>query len=292
LRATEISTPPVEYSSGYLPALRKWLWLPIVLGLAATGVAAFITLSAPPVYQAKTTVQVVPIQGGSQSGYQTIDQTAKTYAQLMTTQPLLQQVIKDVQLTYTVDELQSNLTVTPQLDTGLIDVKMQDTDPAKAANVVNMIVKDFDKNRQAQQKQQDNASITSLQTQMGSLEKQISDETRLIAQLQAKVRPSADDQAQLAILQQKQPSDAAVYASLVKNYDQLKSNGSAAYALTVVERATPPDQPIKSSRVLKILLAGVLGVVVGIGVIYMLASPTDKPRPTGGTASLVWRNPD
>jgi uncharacterized protein involved in exopolysaccharide biosynthesis len=292
LRATEISTPPVEYSSGYLPALRKWLWLPIVLGLAATGVAAFITLSAPPVYQAKTTVQVVPIQGGGQPGYQTIDQTSKTYAQLMTTTPLLQQVINDVQLTYTVEELQSELTVTPQFDTGLIDVKMQDADPARAANVVNMIVKDFNKNRQAQQKQQDNASIASLQTQMGSLEKQISDETSLIAQLQAKVRPGAADQAQLAILQQKQASDATVYSSLVKNYDQLKSSGSAAYALTVVDPATPPDQPIKSSRVLKILLAGVLGVVVGIGVIYMLASPTDKPRPTGGTASLVWSNPD
>jgi non-specific protein-tyrosine kinase len=224
-----------------------------------------------PIYQSTATVLVRPAQASSQTGLQPVDQVAKTYAQLMTKRPLVQQVIDELNLPYSTEELQANISVTPEKDTELLDVKVQDPDPKLAALIANTLVQDFIAQNEAREQQQIKASLASLQRRIDELELQITANGREIALLQAKPRPTPDDLAQLTNLQERKAADSTTYATLFKNYQDLRSSQLARYeTLAVVDPAVPGKRPIKPNKLLNTLLAGAMGAMLAIGLILLI----------------------
>ena len=75
----------------YLAIVLRWLWL-LVLGLIlGAGIAFAISFQQPKAYQSSTRVQVMsaPSSGDSYYSYYSDQMLAKTYAQTLTTQPML-----------------------------------------------------------------------------------------------------------------------------------------------------------------------------------------------------------
>ncbi len=256
----------------FFATIRKWLWLPILLGVTAGASAAAITLRLTPIYEAKTTVLVRPAQTTQQAPYfLTLDQSAKTNAQLMTKRPLLQQVINDLDLPYATDQLEHAVSVTPERDTQLLDVKTQDPNPRRAADIANTLVKDFIAQNQKEAQQQISASLKNLETRIKDLEQQITTSGRAIAVLEANRKPTPDQQAELSALRQKEAADSATYASLVKSYEEARSSQLARYdTLTVVESAAQPQRPIGPKKTLNTLMAAALGVMLAVGLAFLL----------------------
>jgi capsular exopolysaccharide synthesis family protein len=255
----------------YVAIVRKWFWLPLLLALVAGGAAAALSFRQTPIYQASAAVRVRPPQSGSPSGYYTtLAQTAKTYSQLMTKRALLQQVIDDLGLRIGVEALMASITVAPETDTELLNVRVQGANPRRIADTANTLVKDFIAQVETQEQQQIDISLRSVQTRIGDLEARIATDAREIA---ARSRPglNADQQAELNHIQQRQAADAAIYAILIRNYEDLRSNQLARYeTLSLVDPAAVPGHPIRPNKLLNTLLAAALAALLGVGLAFLV----------------------
>jgi non-specific protein-tyrosine kinase len=257
---------------GYLSAVRKWAWLPLVLGIVAAGTAAVLSYQQTPIYQASTTVLIRPAQTANRSGsLLTLDQVAKTYAQLMTKRPLLQRVIDELELPLSLEQLQASITVKPQPDTELLDVKVQDPNPTRAASIANTLVRDFIAQIEEDQQRQISASLRGLQARISDLEDQITSDVREIAILRSRPALNPDQQARLTSLQEHQAANSASYATLLKSFEDVRSSQLARYETqSVVDPATPPKLPIRPHKLLNTLLAGALGTMLGVGLVFLI----------------------
>ena len=115
--------------------------------LAAAGAAALVSLLLPPVYEANVSVLVRPSQPlatiDPSVASLTTDQVSRTYAELMVEPPLLQKVIDDEGLNTKPADLVKHITITPQVNTTIIDVSVDSTDPVQARDIANTLVRDF-----------------------------------------------------------------------------------------------------------------------------------------------------
>jgi capsular exopolysaccharide synthesis family protein len=129
----------------YWRVVRRWAWLIILCPLIAALAAGLISLQLPKVYEAKVllyvrTAQLIP---QTQNVPVTSDQVLRTYAQLMTVRPLLQQVISEESLPTDPVSLAKRIAVTPNPNTLNLNISVRDNDPGRAQRTANTLVKDF-----------------------------------------------------------------------------------------------------------------------------------------------------
>lgn len=129
----------------YWRVVRRWAWLIILCPLVAALAAGLISLQLPKVYEAKVllyvrTAQLIP---QTQNVPVTSDQVLRTYAQLMTVRPLLQQVISEESLPTDPATLVNRISVTPNPNTLNLNISVRDTDPSRAQRTANTLVIDF-----------------------------------------------------------------------------------------------------------------------------------------------------
>lgn len=116
---------------------------PIIAAIAA-GIVSFLL---PPVYEAHVSVYVrpaLPIQSTDPNiQIPTTDAILQTYAKWMVEPPIVDQVDSQLGLGLTYDQLVKKIKVTPQTNTLLLDVAVQDTNRVVASDIANQLVADF-----------------------------------------------------------------------------------------------------------------------------------------------------
>lgn len=129
---------------------KKWYIIAIlcVICVAASSVYSFFI--AKPVYQAETTLIVKTEKAeGSQtvSGDQVSvsQKLAVTYGEVIKSRTVLENVIKNLNLKETYDELSGKISVSTVSDTQIIKISVKDTNNANAAKIANEIPKVFTK---------------------------------------------------------------------------------------------------------------------------------------------------
>lgn len=127
----------------YLRVLRKRLWIIVACPLVAALAAGIVSFLLPPVYEAHTALLVWPANlGPSDPNVAPLspDQISRTYALLMTQPPLLRSVAQELGLNVRPEDLASQIKVTPQTGTTILDVTVSDTNPTLARDVANSLV--------------------------------------------------------------------------------------------------------------------------------------------------------
>lgn len=131
----------------YLRVLRQRLWMIVVCPVVAALAAGIVSFVLPPVYESHVLIYVKPAQPIGISdptvGSLTSDQVLRTYANWMTERPILDQVDSQLALGLRYEDLLKKINVTPQPNTLLLDVAVQDTNPAVARDIGNQLVVDF-----------------------------------------------------------------------------------------------------------------------------------------------------
>jgi capsular exopolysaccharide synthesis family protein len=111
---------------------------PIVAAIAA-GVVSFML---PPVYEAHLVMVVWPARlGPSDAASLNADQITRTYASMLKQPPLLEAVNTELGLSIPAADMAGQITVTPQVNTTILDVTVSDTNAARAAAIANSLVK-------------------------------------------------------------------------------------------------------------------------------------------------------
>ena len=131
----------------YLRAMRRSAPILILLPVLAAVVAYAVSKTLPPVYEAKASLLVRPSQPlapiDPSVASLTSDQVSRTYASLMTQRPILEKVATDLNLRVRPDQLISQIKVTPQPNTSIIDVTVDSTSRTAAHDIADTLVRDF-----------------------------------------------------------------------------------------------------------------------------------------------------
>jgi capsular exopolysaccharide synthesis family protein len=263
-----------------LRAVRRRAWLVVALPLLSATVALVITLMLPPVYQAQATVLVRPAQpinslNDPNTVSTTADQVAATYSQLMTQRSLLQKVISDLKLKMTPDQLAGSVSVTPEINTTVLQVTVRHTNREVARDVANKLVDDFIAQTKDLQQSQVNQYTARIDSQVQQIRNQVQIEQAKIGQLQAQASPghplNPQDQATLSGLQQQVTVDRSQYFQIVSSESDIQINVARSMDnVLVVSAASTPTSPVSPIPWLNGTIAVLGGLIVAVSTALLL----------------------
>lgn len=253
-----------------------WAWLIILTPLVAAAAAGVGSKLLPEIYEARVDVLVRPAQplGAYDPNLSALssDQISRTYAQLLTEPPLIQQVITDLDLKTTPDALAQQINVVLLPNTTILRVTVRDHVPKQAQTIADTLVADMIAQAKRVQQEQVKQYTDQIRAQITALETNIAAEEAAIAQLTSSGKPlSPDQQARLSTLQQQLSSDRAHDSELVRNLASIDAeNARTSDSLRVVAPASLPTIPVSPRLLLNIGIAFAAGLLLALAVVTLL----------------------
>jgi len=162
----------------YTRILWHWAWL-VALATVLFGSFTYIfSLRQPKTYSASATLLIdQPQISTDYASILTNERIAQTYSQMMVQPSTLEGVIQRLDLDLTVGELERALQVQVIPETRLLEITITDTDPERAAQIVNTTVAVFDSRIGEFQASRYQETKDSLEAQMASMDQQIQETT-------------------------------------------------------------------------------------------------------------------
>jgi succinoglycan biosynthesis transport protein ExoP len=240
----------------------------VVASVILAAGAAFVASSLQEkVYEAKTTLIVGQALSGVNPDYSQLlasQRLSTTFAAVARTRPNAAVVIKDLGLDQTPDDLLERVVVEAPTDSTLITISAQDSDPTLAAAIANGLAEQLIAvspalgGRQTDLQESIDADLEATQTQIDSTQ------TR-IEVLNGLTERTPEQEAELSTLSGRLITLRSTYATLLSY-----SSGNASNLITVVEPAVPPVAPVSPRPLLNTLLAAVLGLLVAVGIAWVV----------------------
>lgn len=181
----------------YLFLLRRWLWL-LILGLVIGSVGAYVfSLYQPLVYQTTTKIMVLRAPDERISDYSAMNdyQLARTYSQLINTEPVLQAVRE--KLGFDIESRQLSVKQIP--DSLLMELTVRDNAAGRAAMIANTLVEVFIEYNDSLQSSRFASSEQSLQAQIAQVDEQIKAIQSEMTQLSAETLQTQQQQVEARI---------------------------------------------------------------------------------------------
>ena len=257
-------------------------WLIVFFTLLATTSAFVISRQMTPVYEASTTLlidQAPASQTSDNSAIAASERLARTYAQLLTKRPVIDETLRRLELGTDLENTGTNIRVQLVEETQLVELKVQNTNPILAAELANTIVDVFTEQNEAFQAGRFAASKASLRAQLDAVSEQTQAHEAAIANLGA---PRIGNRiAELERLQTELAQYQASYSNLLQSYEQVRTAEAQTISNVIqVEPAEPPSQPIRPRILLNTLLVGMAGAMVALGIVFLIEHLDDAIRTT------------
>lgn len=247
----------------YLALLWHWAWLIALVALISGGMAFFISRSMTPIYQAKTTVMVNELTSSQTTDLSSIQlsmQLSQTYSQMMTKQPILDEVAKRLGLGK-IDPKDVNAQAATNMQ--LINITAESPDPIQAAQIANMVVTVFSEQAQSLRKDRFDALKKNLQAQITETE-------GLLYAANAQLK-TATVEANIEIIRSKIANYQQTYNSLLQSYNLISLNEAETSSnLIQIEPATLPEDPIRPKTLQNVAIATIVGLALAAGTIYII----------------------
>jgi capsular exopolysaccharide synthesis family protein len=263
-----------------LETIRRWWWILVVVP-ALSGVTAFaLSKLATPIYEAsvKLWVSQATAAGGQQyTDILAAERLAKTYGALITTRPVLQQTIDDLQLKMTPDELVTHIDVSMVRDTQLLKVTLRHTNATSAATIVNKLADVFQAQNQDAEKQSFNLATQKMNAQEVQLESQIQDTEGRLATLKAATAPTDAQRSEIERLTTALSQYQVAYSSVLKGIEDIRlSEANKTNNVTVAEKAVVSTVPVSPRVSINMLMGLAFGTVVAIALTFVMSRLDDS----------------
>jgi non-specific protein-tyrosine kinase len=262
--------------------LWHWAWL-IVLGTLLGAVIAYISSSlTTPVYAASTTLLVNEApSSGKTADYTSIltsERLARTYSEMMTKQPVLEEALKDLDINpATVRSLPARINVNLVRDTQLMVLQVESEDPELAMNLANAIPVAFSRKNAAVQTERYADSKANLTKEIDALKEQIAGRQTEINAIGAPA--NAGKEAELARLQTELTQLRQSLAYLLQSFENIRlAEAQSTSNIVTVEQAVLPFSPIRPRTVQNTLLGALVGLMLSIGVVFLIEYLDDRIR--------------
>jgi succinoglycan biosynthesis transport protein ExoP len=278
----------------YLVVIKRWLWLLGVCTVLMAGAAYAISKLQTPVYRA-TTLLVVDQQAAGQDTYSNLlasDQLVQTYVNLIDQPAVLQKASHQIGGT-SAPALASKMQVSAQTDTQVIQLEVDDTNPARAAALANAIATAFI----AVQQQSAQAEFTDAAQQLNQELTQVTAQINGLASQIDTLQASDPSSPQVQVLQQ-QLDNALTHRTTLQtvNAQLIVQNLAANNNIRIFQPAVPPSSPDHPKPTTNGAIGGALGLVLAASAVFLLEILDDRVRtveevealtglPTVGTVS-------
>ena len=254
----------------YFSLLRKWLWLIVVCIVLAAGSAYLVSDRQPPTYQATTTILINQASTATQDASALLagERLARTYAQLMTKGPVMDEVISSLGLDISAKDLAKKVTVSLVRDTQLISLKVINKDPVATREIANLIPLVFSEHNEQMQLTRYKSSKENLQTQLNAVDADILYAEMSLEALRAQSEP---DQLEIGRLEAALLQYGTTYANLLSSYEEIRvAEAKTLDTVTVVEPAVLDSSPVGPKTTTNTMLAGVVGAMVAVGTAFLI----------------------
>ncbi|HWV24617.1 MAG TPA: polysaccharide biosynthesis tyrosine autokinase [Thermomicrobiales bacterium] len=273
---------------------RRWWWVLILLPVVAASSAYIASDRQTPLYSASAVLRINPpaSSGLDQSAFNVSQNLGETYRSLITFTPVLDRVVKKLDLPYDSDELRSKTTASTVTNTQLVRVSVSDTDPDRAALIANTIASEFVAYNAEEVSNQ-------IQTQLSDVNSQITDTEGKLATVDAEITQlnvpansnDASTQARISDLRVQQAQLQARLDTLRQQSTSIASDAmSSQVQISIPEPAKPPTTPYAPQTKRSALLGAFVGLLLGAGVVALLEfldnsvnGETDFAEMTGST---------
>lgn len=257
----------------YVNLLWRRAWL-LVLGAGLAAGAAFTAgRLTTPIYAATATLLVNEAPTANQTDPASIviksERLARTYATMMTQWPVLQEAIDQLKIPLTPDQLARQVTVTPIRDTQLLQLEVQDEDPQRAAALANTIPEVFSRQNEAMQAARYADAKANLERQMEEATAQIEQTQHDLNAATTSAAPTRD--LDLLRLQSELTQRRQTYDRLSENLQNIRlAQAQSSSNIVVTEAAQPPTEPVRPRPVRDALLAGLVGLMLATGLVFLI----------------------
>ena len=256
-----------------LAILRSRLPVIIIVVIVAAVAAFGYSNVQPKVYEADATLVVGQSLSAVSPDYTTLlasQSLSTTYATVATTRPQLQQVIDSLKLSTNPTDLAKRVSASAAIDSTLITITADDSDPAQAASIANALAAALiavSPSVQGRETDVQKFVDADLQTTQAAI---VAAQTEANGLNALSVRTAAQD-ARLAVLQADLTSLQSTYATLLGF-----SSAGSANLVTVIQPAVAPASPISPRPLLNVLIAVLLSLLLVAAVIMLLAYLDDR----------------
>jgi succinoglycan biosynthesis transport protein ExoP len=226
------------------------------------------------VYRASVTLLVHQSPTSGTSDYAAIltsERQARTYAEMLTEQPVLEAVVVQPGFDKDWQKLASRVEVELVQDTQLIRLSVEDTDNARAAQAANAIADAFITQNKALQQERYAESLGSVRQQMDELSALIEQTQTAIDNLG--VPETTQQEAELSRLETILAGYRTSYVGLLQSYEQMRLTAAqTADNVSVFRQAEAPDldDPIRPRKMMNTALAGAVGGLLAVGVAFLV----------------------
>lgn len=219
-----------------------------------------IALLRTPIYETSTTVLINQAPGALPNAEDVLSgqRVAMTYAQLLHRRAVLEEVITNLDLRTSPEELDEQIDINPVRDTNLLVLTVQDTDPQRAADIANEIVKVFIAQNLQSQAEEYAETLNSLQAGMTDIEEDIDRTVASIEKLEDATTPELI--AERTRLEELLTQQRSTYATLLAQYEESRlAQTQTTDKISIVEEALPGEKAGQS-----IVVLALQGMIIGI----------------------------
>jgi len=252
----------------YINVLLKRKGIIIIIFLIAIITAALVSYFVlSPVYQSSTVFSVAKIDGRA-----VINITEAL--EIIKSNVVLDEVINRMGLEETAKQLSSQVTTENLKGTNFIKISVLAGSPETAKNLVETIAKVFVE--QSQDEYQEKVKLVEdrlkiIEEQIAEFEKNIQEIEKTKKKIAASEELSEGErQFQTSLLLSSSVTERELYNDLSDQANSLKASLKDCEDFKIINYAQLPAAPIKPNKKLNILIAGVLGLFVGIFVAFFL----------------------
>lgn len=251
----------------YLDVLkrRKWvLILSVFIVVAVSAAGSFLTV---PQYEATATLRVAAAADRTMdySDYQYTDRLINTYAKIITSSPVLEEVMRRFNLTKVPE-----VTAEAVADTELITIVVQNTNPVLARDIANALAEELVARSKGLYTGDSKSATDILGEQLAQVQDELTkaraDYEKSLSEGQSS---SSDSETFYRVIEIKQRT----YAALLEQYEEARiGEAMRSKAITIVEPATVPEKPSNPNIKMNLLIGLAAGVIGSIGLAFLLDS--------------------
>jgi capsular exopolysaccharide synthesis family protein len=244
----------------YWAVIRKWLWLIIIGIVAAGGIAYVLSQRMEPVYRATATFLVHETTNNPITGYEYSQPAVTTHAELVKTRSVMEAVSSELQklgIYYSSKELDGMISAHTNLNTPIIEVSAENTNPLRAQQIANTTVEVYI--QQYREKLQDDAKQA-----LSQIQSEIDQDSTRIDELESKKDTTgltSDEENELASLQ----DDLGQLKYLRTTWNLELAQVLATGGISQGESASLPTSPVSPKTTQNVILASILGLMVTTG---------------------------
>ena len=263
----------------FVQVIWQRIWIILLAVVMVTGMTYYLSVTTTPVYSASTTLEVTLGLDPSSDQYSSLrssEMVAVTYVEQIRSPVMLQQAIDSLGLAISAEALAKAVSAQQVRDTQLIQVTVENPNPALARELANKVAEVFIRHVQSRQRTRYESGLVELDRQITEVEADIEGTQRAITSLGdpddlANVRMPELVRLEMASLQSRLTTQQMRLTILLRSAEDFRL-ASARYtdAVSVFSSAEMPQSPVRPRTMLNTVLGAISGLVLGLSTAFLL----------------------